>query len=322
VFVSDAFNLVSGDGNHASDIFLRDIAAQTTVRVSVSPSGGEADDGSVGPCLSADGRFVAFTSHATNLLEGDTNGEPDVYVRDLQSGTLERVSAGPAGVPANGPSEGAALSAEGRWLAFASMATNLLVGSNGGDGTRVWDVYLHDRLSGTTVRVSAGPGGVPGTGNSFVPAVSSDGRFVAFASFARNLISSDLNELADVYLRDMQAGATIRVSVGLGGQEPNGRSLHPSISGDGRYVAFESEATNLVDEPSISGRVQVYVRDVLNGSTTRVIRASLLPAVGGGTSRPTLSRDGRWLAADSSEYDLVDGDANQYEDVFLRGPLH
>ena len=152
----------------------------------------------------------------------------------------------PRAQPADGASEGAALSSDGRYVAFSSTASNLIPGEDGTDATKVWDVYRRDRTNGTTVRVSASLSGGKGDGHSFAPAISADGRWVAFASHAHNLITSDLNERPDVYLRDLQSGATARVSVGVGGLESTGDSLRPSISADGRFVTFESSASNLV----------------------------------------------------------------------------
>jgi Tol biopolymer transport system component len=303
VFVSDAADLVDGDQNHAADVFLRDLRARTTTRVSVSAAGAEADGASYAPRISTDGRWVAFASQASNLVPRDTNGQPDVFLRDLQGGTLERISFAAGGGDADGASEGPALSSDGRYVAFASTALNLVPGENPAGATRVWDVYRRDRAAGTIVRVSASVSGGKGDGHSFAPAISADGRCVAFASHARNLISSDLDERADVFVRDLRTGTTQRVSVGLGGLEPTGDSLRPSISADGRFVSFESSAGNLVAEPRPEGSTWVYLRDLSKGTTTR----------SGGNADAALSADGRWIAFSAVESGL--------EDLFVRGPL-
>jgi Tol biopolymer transport system component len=322
VFVSEGADLVAGDGNQMADVFMRDLGAQTTTRISVSQAGVEADGSSSAPRISADGRFVAFASQATNLVAGDTNGESDVFVRDLQTGALERISVAAAGEPADGPSEGPALSADGRYVAFASTSSNLIPGENGAGATKVWDVYRRDRTAGTTVRVSANLSGGKGDGHSFAPAISADGRYVAFASHARNLITSDLNERPDVYVRDLQAGTTQRVSVGMGGLEPTGDSRRPASSADGRFVTFESSAGNLVSEPSPEGSTWVYVRNLSSGLTSRVVAVSAASAAEGGSSDAAISGDGHWIAFASAEPTLVAGDSNALEDVFVRGPLH
>jgi Tol biopolymer transport system component len=322
VFVSEGADLVANDGNQMADVFMRDFVAQATTRVSLSQGGEEADGSSSAARLSADGRFVAFVSQATNLVAGDTNGESDVFVRDLQTGALERISVAAAGEPADGGSEGPALSGDGRYVAFASTASNLIPGENGAGATKVWDVYRRDRASGTTMRVSASLTGGKGDGHSFAPAISADGRYVAFASYARNLITSDLDGRPDVYVRDLQAGTTQRVSVGLGGLEPTGDSLRPSISSDGRFVTFESGAGNLVSEPRPEGSTWTYVRDLLSELTARVVAASADSAPECGTVNAAISGDGRWIAFSSAEPALVAGDSNALEDVFVRGPLH
>lgn len=321
VFVSEAANLVSGDTNGEADVFLRDLATETTTRISVSTSGQEADGASSAPRISGDGRFVAFASQATNLVPGDTNEESDVFVRDLQTGATERISQSSTGGPADGPSESASISADGRYVAFASSALNLIAGESGEGASRVWDVYLRDRANGTIVRVSRSTTGGNGNGHSFVPVLSGDGLRVAFTSEASNLIPSDLNGCADVFLRDLLSGTTVRVSAGLGGAEPSGASARPSISADGRFVAFESSATNLVSVPAPEHSTWTYLRDLQTGLTTRVVAAAPEARPGGGALRPAISADGHWIAFSSSEPDLVGGDGNDLEDVFLRGPL-
>ena len=151
------------------------------------------------PAISADGRFVAFVSFATNLVPGDTNDATDVFVRDRQTGTTRRVSLGPGGVQGNGGSAGPAISANGRFVAFFSAATNLVPGDTNGTA----DVFVRDRQTGTTRRVSLGPGGVQGDGDSVGAAISADGRFVAFESDATNLVPGDTNGAPDVFVRSL-----------------------------------------------------------------------------------------------------------------------
>jgi Tol biopolymer transport system component len=230
-FGSDAANLVPGDTNGTGDIFVRDRQAGTTRRVSVGPGGAQANGFSSAPTISADGRFVGFHSFASNLVPGDTNGTGDVFVRNRQTGATRRVSVGLGGAQGNGFSGNAAISADGRFVAFQSSATNLVPGGTNGQP----QVFVRDRQAGTTWMVSVGPGGVQGDESSGAPALSADGRFIAFESFARNLVSGDTNFTSDVFIRDREAGTTRRVSVGPGGaQADNAASFGPEISADGR----------------------------------------------------------------------------------------
>src|SRR5438132_985845 len=223
----------------------RSAGAQTTVRVSVASDGTEGNDVSLGSALSADGRFVAFDSAATDLVAGDTNGASDVFVHDRQTGTTERVSVASDGAQGNDSSSrgSPALSADGRFVAFDSDATNLVAGDTNG----TTDVFVHDRQTGTTERVSvASGGGTQGNGKSggffAFPALSADGRFVAFQSDATNLVAGDTNGTTDVFVHDRQTGTTERVSVASAGSQGNGSSAGPVLSADGRFVAFHDTA--------------------------------------------------------------------------------
>src|SRR5437660_1328853 len=252
----------------------RSAGAQTTVRVSVASGGTEGDDASLGSALSADGRFVAFDSAATDLVAGDTNGASDVFVHDRQTGTTERVSVASDGTQANNVSSYPALSADGRFVAFQSDATNLVAGDTNG----ATDVFVHDRQTGATERVSvASGGGTQGNRNSggffAFPALSADGRLVAFQSDATNLVARDTNGATDVFVHDRQTGTTERVSVASGGSQGNGFSAGPVLSADGRFVAFHSTATNLVAGDT-NGATDVFVHDRQTGTTERVSVAS------------------------------------------------
>jgi Tol biopolymer transport system component len=279
-FSSAASNLVAGAAG--TQVYIHDRQTGATILASVNVAGAPAEPGSGPPSLSADGRVVAFSSFAGNLVPGDTNGRPDVFVRDLQTGTTTRVSVGPGGVEADRGSTSAAISADGRWVAFDSDASNLVAG----DTTGRVDVFLHDRLTATTSRVSVGPGGLQGNFHSFRPFVSGDGRFVSFRSEATNLVDGDTNALADAFVHDRLTGTTTRVSLGPGDVQANGASGHSwgiafSMSGDGRFVAFESQAGNLVPADT-NNEWDVFVRDRGDQGCTTVAPASAsLPAAGG-----------------------------------------
>ncbi len=241
-FYSRASNLVPGDTNLAADVFVHDRLTRTTTRVSVDSMGAEGNHHSFIASISADGRFVAFDSLASNLVPGDTNVSMDVFVHDRQAGTTERVSVDSTGAPGKDDSRRPSISADGRIVAFESVAINLV----SGDTNSVSDVFVHDRLTGTTERVSVGSAGAQGNDESEFASISADGRFVAFVSYATNLVTGDTNQDPDVFVHDRHTGSTRRVSVKSDGGQGNRASYNPSISADGRIVAFGSISTNLV----------------------------------------------------------------------------
>jgi Tol biopolymer transport system component len=269
---STASTLVEGDTNGLRDVFVRDTVSGATTRVSLSTSGRQGNRGSgtsEPPALSDDGRYVAFSSTASNLVGGDTNHLQDVFVRDRQAGTTERVSVATGGEQANERSLSSVISADGRYVLFQSFASNLVAGDTNGVG----DVFMRDRATGTTTRVSVSNVGEQGNGISSSPAVSDDGRYVAFASYASNLVVGDTNGVTDVFVRDMQTGTTTRASVASGGAEAQGSSSSPSISAGGSLVAFDSLAANLVPGDT-NGSNDVFVHDRQTSATTRVSVAS------------------------------------------------
>ena len=255
-FVSAATNLVPGDTNGQSDVFVHDRQTRTTERVSVASAGIEGHGWSDRPAISANGRFVAFVSAAPDLVPGDTNGRSDVFVHDRQTRRTERVSVDSAGTQADGDSASPALSADGRFVAFSSSATNLVPGDTNGQA----DVFVHDRQVRTTERVSVDSAGHESDGWSDRPSISAGGRFVAFCTFATNLVAGDTNGQWDEFVHDRRTGATERVSVDNAGTEANASSHGPSISAGGRFVVFASDATNLVPGDT-NGVRDVFVRD-------------------------------------------------------------
>jgi Tol biopolymer transport system component len=268
-FTTDATNLAGKDTNHEADVYLRDRRTGKTSRVSVSGSEKQGNGQSVWPSISADGRYVVFTSSASNLVPGDTNGQPDVFVRDRTRGTTTRISVSSSEKQGRGGSYDGVLSADGRSVVFVSDAANLV----SRDTNRQPDVFKRDLRKGTTTRVSVG---VRGQANdrSMGRAISADGRFVAFVSLASNLVKGDTNREWDVFLRDTRKGTTVRVSVGPKGRQgdvgdPMGTGFPQSISDDGRYVLFDSDATTLVDGDT-NGRYDVFLHDVRTRTTRRL----------------------------------------------------
>jgi Tol biopolymer transport system component len=250
-FESFSSNLVGGDTNGETDVFVHDRQTATTTRVSVASGGVQGNDSTFHPTMSADGRWVGFLSWASNLVAGDTNGSPDVFVHDRQTGTTTRVNVGPAGIQANAlTNSSAAISADGPWVAFSSSANNLVPGDTNGKS----DVFVHDRQTGATTRVSVGPGGAQANSDSLHPAISADGRWVAFRSDASNLLPGDPSIETNVFVHDRQTGTTSRVSEGAAGHPGNGPSYLSTMSADGRWVAFSSDATDLVAGDTNSAR--------------------------------------------------------------------
>ena len=311
-FASDAGDLVRDDTNGVTDVFVRDRLSGSTERVSVDSDERQADGPSFDPSISADGRFVAFTSSAGNLVAGDTNHWSDVFVRDRRRRVTFRVSVSSDGGQGSEGSFLAAVSADGSTVAFASQAPDLVPD----DRNFSWDVFVHELESGRTERVSLDSAGGEGDSGSFDPALSADGRFVAFASLASNLAPGDDNALFDVYLRDRTSGTTWRVSRGLDGADPDGHSLRPALSADGEIVAFESLASNLVAGDR-NGSSDVFLLDRGTGLLSRVSVASSGAEAGGASFAPALTPSGRWVAFTSSARDLVADDGNGVDDVFV-----
>jgi len=313
-FMSWASNLVPGDTNFKSDIFVHDRQTGTTDRISVDSSGTQGNGNCGNPSISADGGFVAFWSYSTKLVSGDTNGYGDIFVRDRQSGTTERVSVDSAGKQANQSSLYSSISADGQLVAFDSAASNLV----SGDTNRAIDVFVHDRQSGTTERVSVDSSGSQGDGDSRLPSISSNGQVVAFESDADDLVPGDSNALIDIFVHDRPSGATERVSVDSGGVEGNGNSGWPSISSDGQIVAFASYSSNLISGDA-NAVGDVFVRDRAYGTTGRVSLSSNGKEGNAESYQPSISRDARLITFASYASNLVSGDTNVYLDTFVTG---
>jgi Tol biopolymer transport system component len=354
-FLSGATNLVADDTNGLDDIFVRDLQAGTTQRVSVDSSETEANGRSLPrPSISADGRYVAFHSEASNLVEGDTNGFWDVFVRDLKAGTTERmteqVSVDSSGTrtvtQANNHSSAGdrtSISADGRFVAFISEASNLVPPGSDDPGT---DVFVHDRDSDVN-GIFDEPGGTDNervnlvsgrneawgsNGYDFHPSISGDGRYVAWVSSASNLVAGDTNTGTapgyDVFVRDRQTWSTVRVSVdsferqaSLGAAcqffcTPN-QKTDVSISADGRYVTWNTFASDLV-EGDTNGHDDIFVRDRTAGTTERVSVSGCGTQADGRSGIPRISADGRYVAFHSFASNLVAGDTNGLNDAFVR----
>lgn len=317
-FSSGASNLIVGDINSSSDIFIRDRETNTTGLVSVDTAGMQGTSGSVDPSISSTGRFIVFQSFAPNMVADDTNGAFDIFVRDLQTNTTERVSVDSSGAQAAGGSFNPSITPDGRFVVFDSVATNLVAGDTNSSS----DVFIRDRQESATERPSVGAAAVEAAGGgSYSPAVSSDGRFVAFHSNATNLTPGDTNAQPDVFVRDRQAGETERVNVDSTGAQAVAGGFEPAISSDGRFVAFSSGAANLVagDTNALS---DIFVRDRQGGVTARVsVGNGGVQGVGGHAQSAAISPDGRFVTFDSGANNLVPGDTNGAPDIFVHDRL-
>jgi Tol biopolymer transport system component len=256
-FNSVAANLVSGDTNGRIDTFVRDLQTNTTTRVSVTNAGGQANTTALigdPPAISDDGRYVAFQSYATNLVSGDTNGAPDIFVRDRTGLTTRRVSVTNSGGQANGWSYQPAVSGDGRYVAFSSAATNLV----SGDTNARRDIFVRDRVGNTTARMSVTSGGVQGNGDSTGPSINTNGRYVAFTSSATNLVTGDTNAASDAFVRDRTGLATTRVSASSAGTQGDNYSYAKDVNSAGNMVLFSSDAGNLVSGDT-NGATDVFL---------------------------------------------------------------
>jgi Tol biopolymer transport system component len=317
-FHSWSTNLVPGDTNGpypvGRDVFVRDRLNGTTTRVNVSSSGAQGNGESYHASISADGRYVAFTSHATNFAVGDSNGVEDVFVRDVVNGITERVNLDSAGAQADGACLAPSISADGRYVVFQGAATNLVVGDTNGS----WDVFVRDRLNGTTERVSVDSSGAQADGNSDSAVITPDGRYVAFRSVGTNLVAGDTNGKTDAFLHDRQTGAVERISIGSSGAEGDGDSISGALTPDARYVVFASVASNLVPGDT-NGRWDAFVRDRQLATTQRVSLGAngVQGDESSGLQGLSISANGQFVAF-GSRARLVAADANNYYDVYVR----
>jgi Tol biopolymer transport system component len=321
-FSSVATNLVTPDTNGAvADVFVKTIEDGAIEMADVNDAGDQANAAATQATISSDGHHVVFVSSATNLTTISVNGSPQVYIRNLLTRTTRLVSVSNTGVAANGTCRMPRLSADGRYVVFETDATNLMNNDTNG----VSDIFIRDTAgTGQTQRVSRGDGtqGVQADGASRKPTISDDGRYVVFESDATNLVTGDTNGVADIFVRDRTAGTTRRVSVTLAGAEANAACSNGFISGDGAFVAFQSAASNLAS-PAVTAQ-NVFVRNLTSGSigiATIGIDGSTdtSGAVLGG-----FSRDGTKVTFSSawSKYlhptdTLPHGDSNGVEDVFV-----
>ncbi|MBI5870757.1 MAG: PD40 domain-containing protein [Actinobacteria bacterium] len=343
-FRSEATDLVPGDTNGVTDIFVTDTLSGTTLRASTAADGAEGNGRSSMVSISADGRYVAFDSFANNLAPGPGSYSV-VYVKDMKTGAITKVSAfnsgenpvisadgrfvyfystsslwvkdmmtGSLSVFASVAGGRVSVSADGHFVAFASSA--ILVPD---DTNERADIYVKDVLTGTITRVSTSSTGAQAITESPLlgclnPSISADGRFVAFDTKSSTLVDGDTNSNWDVFVKDMLTGVTTRVSTDSTGAQVSSGS-YASISGDGRYVAFESTASNLVSGDTNINR-DIFVKDTLTGMVKRVSVGSTGSQANGESHTSTLSLNGNYVAFISGASNLVNGDTNSAKDYF------
>jgi len=314
VFASEATNLVDGDTNNFQDIFIHDWLTGTTERVSLNVHGQEANGASDWPEISADGFSVVFTSTASNLVDGDSNGVEDVFVVDLQSGEVELVSQSATGDQADAASTQPVISGDGRFVAFVSAATNLVPGATEGLG----EIYLYDRAEGSLQWVSAPLSGSVNDGASGEPAISADGSWVALSSSSTQLVPGDTNSRRDIFFWNRASSALERVNVTQIGGQADRSSYAPALNADGRFIVFRSHATNLVasETPNFG---DIFRRDNINGALQRVsLSTTGDQSPNGASDEPAISADGRFITFRSNATDLVPNDNNISHDIFVR----
>lgn len=295
---------------------------ESTAILSVNAQGQAANGGSARPAISSDGRFVAYESSASDLVPGDTNSQTDIFLHELRTNTVTRVSVGANGTQSNGGSTSPAISQDGRYVAFESVATNLVAN----DTNSSQDIFVHDRITATTVRVSIASNGAAAATHCLHPVISGDGRFVVFVSAANNLSAGDSNTLIDVFLHDRDpdqnglfdenSGSTVRITPSSSTASA-GSSNFPSISRNGQYVAYSSFDSTLVSNDSNS-RQDIFLYTVQSGVTERVSIANDGQQGDGESTFTSLSDDGRYVAFISAATNLVTDDTNSNTDVFVR----
>lgn len=300
-FWSRASNLIRDDNNSRADVFVYDMRTGTTTRASVRADGVEADGDSLYPSISSDGNLVAFWSEAINLVDNDHNAAQDMFVRNMTTGTITRVSVSSGGVEGNGNSYGRPhISSDGRFVAFYSAAFNLVDNDSNGQE----DVFVYNLMTGETTRVSVNSVGEEANGASTNLSITSNGSLVVFYSAASNLVGDDDN--GGVFIHDRDTGQVTRVS----------RGGAPAISFNGRFVAFDSYEALVDDDHNEKADVFVYDRTV--GTTTRSSVDSAGVEGNDHSFTASVSEEGGFVAFLSSATNLVEGDTNKKVDIFVR----
>jgi len=321
LFSSYATNLVPGDTLGHADIFEKNLTTGAIRRVSTASNGAEANNDSFQARYSPDGKKVVFSSFATNLAASDTNSQTDIFVKDLATGRVQRVSLTWDHHEGDGASSAAAFSPDGKKIVFASKATNLVAGDT--NGAR--DIFVRDLATGAVARVDVDKTGVQANSESTERSVfHPDGKRVLFLSNATNLVAGDTNGAADVFAKSLATGAIKRVSTNAAGQQIAGGIRHFDLDGTGNVLAFAATVAPI--DPALVGVARpevvvdgsdVYVKRLDTGSVIRVSTNIAGVRGNGDSSSPSLSADGKLVAFSSVATNLVAGDTNGFSDVFV-----
>lgn len=311
-FSSIDSDLVDNDTNGKEDIFIKDLATGVMTRLSTDASGNQANSNSMDPVFSPDGSKVAFTSYASNLVPSDTNGAYDIFVKDLTTGAVTRVTTDSAGNQGNGHSAGLVFSPDGTKVSFISAASNLVLGDTNGKG----DIYVKDLITGTITLISTDMTGLQGNSHSHSPIFSPDGTKIAFYSEASNLVPGDTNGMRDIFVKDLMTGEITLVSTDTAGNLGNSSSDSPVFSPDGSKIAFASYASNFSPSDT-NGAYDLFVKDLVTGAITLVSTDAAGNLGNGGSGNPVFSPDGTQIAFVSGASNLVPDDTNGMLDVFV-----
>lgn len=285
--------------------------AATITKLSITNST-EANNASINPSISGDGRFVVFESDASNLTPNDTNNATDVFLADILNSSIERISVGFDGTEANGASTNPVISSDGRYVAFESFASNLVAG----DTNQSIDIFVYDRQTGSTSLVSVNSNGSQTTSHSFSPSISGNGQVIAFYSLATNLVDNDTNRAVDVFVHDTLSGSTERVSVDSNGNQANMASWQPRVSTNGQFVVFSSNASNLVVGDT-NGAQDIFRYNRQDSSVLLVSNADDGQPGNGISAYAAVSGDGNVVVFESDATNLVANDNNATTDVFV-----
>lgn len=323
IFTSVASNLVADDTNGVMDLFVHDRATGETRRVSETSDGQQISSGAYSGSISGNGRYVVFSSSASNLVPGDTNGRSDVFRKDLVTGQIDLVSWGANGTPANGSSvihDGSfAISYDGRHVVYPSTASNIVEGVTVPERANL--IYLRDMVEGTNQHISQGTDGSHGNGTSQVASISADGSTVVFES-RNEWDPRDTNGVMDVYAHHIEEGVTELISVGDRDEVANNSAWRPRPSYDGRYVVFDSNATNLVPRDQGGITPDVFLRDLHTDRTEKMSTNSTGAPANDVAYRGAISYDGRFVAYWSSAPNHWPGkQPNWVGDIFLKDRL-
>ncbi|MGN6134152.1 MAG: PKD domain-containing protein [Aureliella sp.] len=311
-FSSMANDLVSSDSNGSFDVFVRDVSTNTTKRVSTTAADDQGNGPSSAASISGDGQLVAFVSSASNLVPEDTNNTADIFVKNLSSGDVTRVSVSSTGGQANSNSSTPTISQDGTRVAFISSANNLI----NSDTNFAWDVLVKDLTTQNVIRASENANHEPANRSSYNPRISGDGKIVAFISEADNLVPDDTNGVTDVFVKNLETGAVARVNVSESGGQSSFAAQHPALSADGAYVAFVSSDPNLVPGDN-NAAADVFIRSLVSGALVRVSTTDTGEEAEGNSAAPSLNADGSLVAFESAA-NLTGMEDNHIVDVFVK----